>query len=325
MFKNRKWVKFAIAFLAAALLLSFAACEMTKTPEKTTAEKLAEAKNALAVTGANAVTASVTLPATGLHGSTVTWASSNTNVLGNNGAVVFRPILGDAAVKLTATIKIGGETATKDFNATVKERAVIWKANMTDGVVGVYGDNDNVFTSGTLEDGKLTLKTTGHTRFGGYGTEWNGGFTIGTEIYLDPADFELDEYAIMSHGLNGKTNSSLAESHVVYYKNAEGLKAGAALEAAYSGTDLTNSVLIPEAGWYIVAVTYYADDGVVSAKTDIYKSGYASIFSFSHKPKSAASGYTDPVDVGDAGGNRAGWFVENNVAKGLQIKNLFKY
>lgn len=62
----------------------------------------------------------VTLPTTGLNGATITWASSNADVLSNTGVVV-RPLFGegDQTIILTATITVGTENVTADFIATV--------------------------------------------------------------------------------------------------------------------------------------------------------------------------------------------------------------
>lgn len=66
------------------------------------------------------VTSDLTLPTEGLHESTITWESDNTAVITNDGKVT-RPAVGedDVTVKLTATLTIGKETATKEFQFKV--------------------------------------------------------------------------------------------------------------------------------------------------------------------------------------------------------------
>jgi len=61
------------------------------------------------------------LPASGSNSSTITWASSNTEVISNDGQTVNRPDFasGDVAVTLTATLTKGLVTDTKVFNLTV--------------------------------------------------------------------------------------------------------------------------------------------------------------------------------------------------------------
>ena len=63
---------------------------------------------------------SLTLPSVGTAGSAITWASSNEAVISTTGVVV-RPAAGseDAVVTLTATIKLGEVTETKEFTITV--------------------------------------------------------------------------------------------------------------------------------------------------------------------------------------------------------------
>lgn len=68
----------------------------------------------------SAVTGDVELPATGLHEATITWESSNTDVIANDGTVT-RPAIGEepVTVKVTATITIGKQTETKEFTLKV--------------------------------------------------------------------------------------------------------------------------------------------------------------------------------------------------------------
>jgi len=70
---------------------------------------------------ASSVTQNLTLPAKGINGSTVTWASSNASVVTTVG-VVSRPVTGDASVSLTATITVGTANATKIFPITVRRQ-----------------------------------------------------------------------------------------------------------------------------------------------------------------------------------------------------------
>ena len=90
-------------------------------------DSVAEDKTNLAVTygagdSAGNVTQDVTLPTSGSNGTTISWSSSNTSYIVNNGSVT-RPAFGsgDATVTLTATITKGSESDTKVFTLTVKE------------------------------------------------------------------------------------------------------------------------------------------------------------------------------------------------------------
>lgn len=71
----------------------------------------------------SAVTKDLTLPTTfeNIDGLTISWESSDDNVIDNEGKVT-RPAVGedDAVVILTATIEYNGQTKTKEFEVTVK-------------------------------------------------------------------------------------------------------------------------------------------------------------------------------------------------------------
>jgi len=70
------------------------------------------------------IEANLTLDTLGVFGSTITWASSNTNVLANNGTVT-RPAngAGNASVNITATLAKGALTETKVFTLVVLAEA----------------------------------------------------------------------------------------------------------------------------------------------------------------------------------------------------------
>lgn len=77
---------------------------------------------ALSVAHADDVRGHLTLPATGEYGASVTWASSAPAVVDTSG-IVHRPAhgAGDAQVTLTATIKVGTATASRQIALTVRE------------------------------------------------------------------------------------------------------------------------------------------------------------------------------------------------------------
>jgi beta-xylosidase len=76
---------------------------------------------ALSLGDLSAVTADLSLPTTAANGSTLTWSSSDTAVVSNDG-VVTRPPAGESAVDvtLTATLTRGAASDTKTFTATVQ-------------------------------------------------------------------------------------------------------------------------------------------------------------------------------------------------------------
>ena len=93
-------------------------------PVDTSAQDVASLKSTLAISfadgdSATSVTGNIILPS-GSNGVNVTWSSSNTSVVANNGTVT-RPAFadGNATVTLTATLTKGSASDTKAFSLTV--------------------------------------------------------------------------------------------------------------------------------------------------------------------------------------------------------------
>lgn len=83
------------------------------------AKAVADDKTALTIAGdLNDVQADLVLAATGTNGSKITWSSSNTAIVANDGKVT-RPNGANVQVTLTATITKGATTDTKVFVVTV--------------------------------------------------------------------------------------------------------------------------------------------------------------------------------------------------------------
>ncbi|MFJ7738293.1 immunoglobulin-like domain-containing protein [Lysinibacillus sp. NPDC097287] len=139
---------------------------IVKANKQTDAEAVAKAKAALEIgysTGDSAtnVTQKLTLPVTGIEGTTVSWASSNLAVVKNDGTVV-RPshATGDQPVTLTATITKGTVTETKTFSLIVKankqtDAEAVAKAKAALEIGYSTGDSATSVTQ------KLTLPVTG--------------------------------------------------------------------------------------------------------------------------------------------------------------------
>ena len=87
--------------------------------EKSDTDKVAEAKAALTL-DVTSTGVSFKLPLVGENGATISWTSSNTDVITINGedAVVTAPAA-ETTVKLTATITVGEAQDTKEFDVTV--------------------------------------------------------------------------------------------------------------------------------------------------------------------------------------------------------------
>ena len=84
---------------------------------------IADANN-LSITGnINNLRSDITLPTSGMEGSTITWSSNNPSVLSNNGSIITRPTHGSGSqlVQLTANIIKGTSSTTKIFNIFIAE------------------------------------------------------------------------------------------------------------------------------------------------------------------------------------------------------------
>jgi len=136
---------------------------ITVKAQMTDAAAVAAAKSALAIgygsgDSAASVTQNLTLPATGLDGTSVTWSSNDPSVVTNAG-VVSQPSTADVSVTLTATITLRAASDTKGFAITVKaqmtdaEAVAAAKAALAIGYQA--GDGPNTVTR------NLTLPTSG--------------------------------------------------------------------------------------------------------------------------------------------------------------------
>lgn len=94
----------------------------TVLPDEGDQSKADAAAAALSIVHADDVRGNLTLPATGLYGASVTWASSAPAVVGADG-IVHRPAhgAGDTQVTLTGTVAVGGATASRAIVLTVRE------------------------------------------------------------------------------------------------------------------------------------------------------------------------------------------------------------
>jgi hypothetical protein len=110
------------ATLTRGALTSTKSFAITVRPALTAAEAVQAAAAGLIVHDLDDVRGNLTLPATGVHGTTVTWSSDRPGVIDGTG-VVHRPAAGQGAttVALTATVSAGAVSATRTMTATVPE------------------------------------------------------------------------------------------------------------------------------------------------------------------------------------------------------------
>lgn len=110
------------------------------------------------------VTRNLDLPKTGATGTNISWASSNTSVIENDGTI-HRPASGsgDATVTLTATVAKANESATKPFIVTVKEGS----AKEGKWLTGEF--HTHTYES---DDAQISLEDSLKNAFTKYGLDW---------------------------------------------------------------------------------------------------------------------------------------------------------
>jgi len=134
----KKILTFALLFLA---VFSLSACKKDD-GGLTATEKINEALAVINISGRDEVVADLDLVLASTHDTTVTWTSSNTDVISNDG-VVTRPAFGEsnATVTLTASITLDGTTITKDIEVRVMAMTVAPPPVKT--VSEIYGLSDD--------------------------------------------------------------------------------------------------------------------------------------------------------------------------------------
>ena len=115
----------------------------------------------------------VTLPTKGAFGSTITWQSSNTDLLSNEGKVVGTPEETRTHVTLTATLTMGEETATKTFDVYVHKKDspyshylfAFFPSNSDENIY--YALSDNGYDYSVINEGKPIVTAEGNTVMNG--------------------------------------------------------------------------------------------------------------------------------------------------------------
>ena len=149
--------------------LSIQVVKIEAKPQKTDAEKVAEAKEALTL-DVTTTGVSFKLPAAGLNDAVITWASDNEAVISISGedATVISPAA-ETVVKLTATITIGEASDTKEFNVTVTVTIPEFDVTVTQPEVGgtlEVKNGEAAFEGGKVQQGTvLTITATPATNY----------------------------------------------------------------------------------------------------------------------------------------------------------------
>lgn len=176
----------------------------------------------------------------------------------------------------------------------------------------------------TSSDGVAhAVLTTGNgpfTRFGGYRTDFNGGFTASVDVYLDPSTIAAGTGFDYSVAANSQSNA-----HVRDFIFHVGNVGGSLLVNASNNTDSTfnsfkilnenggNNVEVTSAGWYTFEHSFRDDAGALAVDLNLRDSSGSLLYSITR---------SNPADsiATVVGGNRYGWFTYNSI-DGLAIDN----
>lgn len=140
--------------------------QVARMVEVNDAVKVERAAAALELANKTFGTGEVTLQATGLYDSKITWQSDNAAIAIAADGITATIVAGttDTSVKLTATIAIGETSTTKEFNVTVMATTpeyTVTFANVTGATVDVQVDGVAIATGAKVEQGKtLTISVT---------------------------------------------------------------------------------------------------------------------------------------------------------------------
>lgn len=224
-------------------------------------------KRELKIEGAsdlNAITADLILRTKGAKGSTITWTSSDENVIRADGTVL-RPTNGNASVVLTATITNGGETRVKTFDAVT----VLQK---TSGGIGGGGGTATRPSGGSTVSGSVsgtggtvtpdtTLPSGGTTTAPEAGT-LSGFADMKEAAWADLAVSELTKRGIISGVGNGNFEPSRAitrEEFVKIIMTACGFA---------NGAETADFADVSADAWYAPYVAAAANLGLVGGTGD---------------------------------------------------------
>ncbi len=173
-----KRFNFGRIMLSIVLLLVATFALVACTPGETDQELLDAAAETIGVVygsgdSSSSVTSDITLPTT-VGGYDISWTSSNTDVIANDGSVVARPET-DTEVTLTASITLNEATATASFTVTVIADDTVDPQDVLDAIT-LTGD-DVTPPSGTVQyyiaTGDITLPTSDQ----GLTISWSSGNT----------------------------------------------------------------------------------------------------------------------------------------------------
>lgn len=164
------------------------------------------------------------------------------------------------------------------------------------------------------------FNTAPFTNFGGYRTQWNGGWMTSTQVYLDPSwsngwGFDFSVAATRADG------NFLRDFIFHVARDANGLWVSGSNTSnwASSGNRLkinqaSNPWQVQTAGWYTLEHVFREQAGTLAVDLNFYDSGNSLLWS------TTRNNLNDAIPL--VGGNRYGWFTVVTVANGLHVDNV---
>lgn len=158
------------------------------------------------------------------------------------------------------------------------------------------------------------------TRFGGYSSNFAGGFTAQLDIYLDPAAWSNEEGFDYSVAVNNQAGNHRRDFifHVGMVGTDFLVNASNNTNFDFSAFKLNNensmnNYTLTDAGWYTFEQDFRDDGGVLAVDFNLYDDSDTLLYTVTR---------SDPSDLiaTDIGGNRYGWFTYND-QNGLAIDN----
>lgn len=156
----------------------------------------------------------------------------------------------------------------------------------------------------------------------------DNGFTQNTQIWLDPADFQLDEGFSYTSGINKSDGTHLSDRVFEIARVSDGLRVGAKGTTVELGgytylitSELPNTYKITQPGWYTLSVNYTHDGTDLIATASLLSEDGASLKSWPLALK--PSGVSVPAT--DIGGARYVWFADMHVDHEIKVKYVELY
>lgn len=183
----------------------------------------------------------------------------------------------------------------------------------TDGITSSQGGAHAIITDLAMNNDVFGVPTLGalgpYTRFGGYSSDFGGGFSTSLDIYLDPTSLNNGDGFDYSSAVNNQSGDHLRDFiwHVGMVDGALLLNASNNSDRSFNAGKITsggNAYEVTEAGWYTFEHHFYDNAGTLAVDLVLLNSVGDVLHTITR---------TTSDDIANVGGNRYGWFVYNNI------------